>query len=126
MKYALLTAHVCNAPVIVISSSTTLKDVLMELSTRNVGNGVQRIDIRRDRVLDDMIRETGKKNFNCNPSNIKVWFIGECGEDYGGLTRESWGLLSKEIKFKLCTGISPNLVFSPNFTKLQVCYHAVL
>ena len=88
MKYALLTAHVCNAPVIVISSSTTLKDVLMELSTRNVGNGVQRIDIRRDRVLDDMIRETGK------------------------------GLLSKEIKFKLCTGISPNLVFSPNFTKL--------
>ena len=63
MKYALLmiTAHVCNALVIVISSSTTLKDVLMELSTRNVGNGVQRIDIRRDRVLDDMIRETGKK-----------------------------------------------------------------
>ncbi|XP_065885983.1 uncharacterized protein [Dysidea avara] len=102
-----------------MDGALTLHDVIMELSSQTSGNGIQRVQVRRENVLDDMIREVGKKSFNCNCSNMKTWFVGELGIDYGGLTRELWSLLAKEIKFKLCTGKSPNMSLKPNPMKLQ-------
>ncbi|XP_065885486.1 E3 ubiquitin-protein ligase Itchy homolog isoform X2 [Dysidea avara] len=105
-----------------MDGALTLHDVIMELSSQTSGNGIQQVQVRRENVLDDMIREVGKKSFNCNCSNMKTWFVGELGIDYGGLTRELWSLLAKEIKFKLCTGKSPNMSLKPNPMKLQEEY----
>lgn len=99
---------------------SSLQDVITELSRQNAGNGIQRFQVRRDNVLEDLIREVGKKNFKCNSTSIRTWFIGEPGMDYGGLTRELWSLLAKEINFKLCSGTSPNMMINPNPVKLQV------
>ena len=120
MEYVLGIVYVSYAFIFVFSGALTLHDVIMELSSQTSGNGIQRVQVRRENVLDDMIREVGKKSFNCNCSNMKTWFVGELGIDYGGLTRELWSLLAKEIKFKLCTGKSPNMSLKPNPMKLQV------
>ena len=50
----------------------------------------------------------------------KVKFLGELGEDGGGLTREFWSLLSKEIKASIFYGEGSRCVVRHDPLLLQV------
>lgn len=48
-----------------------------------------------------------------------TWFIGEIGRDTGGVTRELWRLLSKDIA-AMCDGQPTKCVFRHDSSKVQV------
>ena len=75
--------------------------------------------MRRDYILQDLLRVTTKRGFHPH-MKIETWFVGEAGEDTGGLTRELWCLFSKSIQRQLCEGQENCLVFRHDTGKLQV------
>ena len=74
--------------------------------------------VRRDHVLEDLLKESRKRSYHPQ-KRVKTWFVGEEGEDTGGLTRELWRLFGKEIQ-SLCEGKENILVPRHDATKLQV------
>ena len=66
-----------------------------------------------------MIRETRKRAYSPF-KRVKTYFVGEPGKDTGGLTRELWSLLSKNIQQSLCEGKENCLVLRHDATKLRV------
>lgn len=49
----------------------------------------------------------------------KTWFIGECGRDTGGVTRELWRFLGRAL-MNICEGQPNNLVFRHNAELVSV------
>ncbi len=50
-------------------------------------------------------------------------FLGEAGQDGGGLRREFWSVLGKDIKNSLFEGSGDRLTPRHDITALQVCYN---
>ena len=81
---------------------------------------VHEYHVRRSIVFSDLLRETLKRSFQ-PLKRVKTYFVGECGKDTGGLTRELWRLFGKHIQQHLCEGKENCLVLRHDATKLQVC-----
>ena len=79
------------------------------------------ISIRRENLLEDTLRELSKPNINFR-SPLKIEFIGEEGIDQGGLKKEFFMLLIKQIfneKNKLFTYYSKSRLFWFNFNSKE-------
>lgn len=73
------------------------------------------VHIRRDEVFQDLL------DSSIHPQRrVLTYFVGEYGEDAGGLTRELWRLFAKEVKAKLCEGKRNLLVLRHDSEKLMV------
>ena len=69
-------------------------------------------------MLEDMLHAMKKKNFH--PSKkVYSWFVGEAGRDTGGITREMWTLLGKDIA-NICDGKDNCKIPRHDADKLQV------
>lgn len=75
------------------------------------------IDIRRDFLLKDAIREGKKTKFLPNKI-IRVNFIGKQAVDTGGPRREFWRLLVQNAK-DYCKGKEGSMAFAPNTLACQ-------
>ena len=118
--------------IFLVRSPTSLKEAIIQLQTQ-IGSEEVEFQVRRGHVL----REVGKRAYHpfkrvrvCDKTYIiqimlncflfyQTWFVGECGSDTGGVTRELWRLLAHEL-MRLCDGHDTNLVFRHDATKLQV------
>ena len=101
------------------------------------------MEFRREFVLEDALRHAGKKKFDpektlkvltaakqiiCRKANIYIYillsfqviFIGEEGEDLGGLRREFWRLFSSAAAEQYCTGSEQFKTFQQNVPALEV------
>ena len=101
------------------SSPQSLKDVIVNLQMK-LNNETHVYHVRRSDLFEDLLRETRKRSYR--PSkHVKTDFVGEPGEDTGGLTRELWCLFGKYLQQSLCEDKENCLVFRHDATKLQVC-----
>ena len=100
---------------IINCSPETLRDAVMNLQS-NLIPETQEFHIRRDHVVDDLLRETRKSTYQPN-KRVVTWFVGEAGRDAGGLTRELWSLFAQEVE-RLCDGHSTCKVPRHDATKL--------
>ena len=100
------------------SSPQSLKDVIVNLRMKL--NETHVYHVRRSNLFEDLLRKTRKRSHR--PSkHVETDFVGELGEDTGGLTRELWCLFGKYLQQSLCEGKENCLVFRHDATKLQVC-----
>jgi hypothetical protein len=53
--------------------------------------------------------------------NLQVQFLGEEGEDGGGLSREFWALLARDIHSTLFEGMGDRCILRHDAVGLQVC-----
>ena len=103
---------------VLIYRPQTLEDVIASLQLKLRSESYV-FNIRRECVLIDIINEPTMGD--CHPlMNMKTWFVGEKGEDTGGLTRELWSLFSKEVE-SLCDGHIGRKIFRHDAVKIQVC-----
>lgn len=105
------------------------------------------IIVRRESILEDSIRSVKRSSFRCDHTVVvsgryvllcslvsirfcrtvqttllwtQVEFLGEPGEDGGGLKREFWCLLSKEIRNYMFEGRGQRMVPRHDAVALQV------
>lgn len=98
-------------------SPQSLSDIIQQLKSK-IHAETHEYHVRRSEVLNDLLRETRKRAyspFKC----VKTYFVGEPGEDTGGLTRELWCLFAKHIQESLCDGKENCRVFRHDAAKLQ-------
>lgn len=100
------------------SPPNSLSDVVLQLQMKLLSE-THEYHIRRNEVLQDLLRETRKISFSPF-KRVKTYFVGELGKDTGGLTREMWALFSKSVQQSLCEGKEKCAVFRHDATKLQV------
>lgn len=78
--------------------------------------------IKRESVLEDILEDAGSRSFN--PQKIvKTAFVGEAGQDTGGITRELWRLFGENVKESLCEGREHALVLRHDSNRLKVYRH---
>lgn len=95
----------------------TLHDVVSVLQSK-VLSEVQLFSIRREHVLEDIIKES--KRWSFTPlKKVETYFAGEAAKDTGGVTRELWRLLSTEVE-GLCDGREACKIFRHDAVKLKV------
>jgi hypothetical protein len=78
-------------------------DVTQELQMYVEEHPVFHMEVRRDFILPDTIKATKRRGFKPT-RRVKVEFVGENGDDFGGLARELWMLLGSELQNKLGSG----------------------
>ncbi|XP_064387954.1 uncharacterized protein LOC135336110 isoform X1 [Halichondria panicea] len=98
-------------------SIATIADLLKSLSKYVTGEEVT-VTVRRENVLDDALRTVRRGSFPIDHTII-VEFLGEAGEDGGGLKREFWCLLFKQVKSSLFEGVGDRLVPRHDVVALQ-------
>jgi hypothetical protein len=79
--------------------------------------GSLRIHVRRQYVFEDSFQQLRYKTTDEMRRRLNVVFEGEEGLDAGGLTREWYGVLAREIfnaNYALFTATSDNVTFQPN------------
>ena len=75
------------------------------------------LQVRRDRVFEDSFQQLRSKDREDLRGKIVINFVGEDGVDAGGLTREWFVLLSREIfnpNYALFTAAADGATFQPN------------
>ncbi|XP_019857667.1 PREDICTED: G2/M phase-specific E3 ubiquitin-protein ligase-like [Amphimedon queenslandica] len=76
------------------------------------------LEFRRDFILTDALKHSTKPKFD--PKNqLKVTFVGEAGEDIGGLRREFWRLFVSSAAQEYFIGEASCKTFQPNVQALQ-------
>ena len=104
------------------ASTLTLQDAIMSLSAKVDRDNSFTFEVRRSCVLDDLMHAMKSKCFHPT-KKIYTWFVGESGSDTGGLTREMWGLFSREV-LRLCDGKDNFKIIRHDAAKLQVPVHS--
>lgn len=97
-------------------SPQNLKEAIQKLEMK-LSSEHHEYHIRRNDVFCDILRETRKRSYNPF-KRVKTYFVGESGQDTGGLTRELWRLFGKFLQENLCDG-KENCVLRHDSTKLQ-------
>ena len=80
-------------------------------------HGSLRISVRRQNVFDDSFQSFRYKTADEMRRRLSVTFHGEEGMDAGGLTREWYSVLAREIfnaNYALFTATSDSVTFQPN------------
>ena len=80
-------------------------------------HGSLRISVRRQNVFDDSFQSFRYKSADEMRRRLSVTFHGEEGMDAGGLTREWYSVLAREIfnaNYALFTATSDSVTFQPN------------
>ncbi|CAI8034740.1 G2/M phase-specific E3 ubiquitin-protein ligase [Geodia barretti] len=95
----------------------SLNDVINHLKL-NVTQETHEYNVRRDEVFSDMMREAKKRSFSPY-KRVKTYFVGEQGNDTGGLTRELWCLFARHVQHNLCEGHENCKVIRHDASKLQ-------
>ena len=62
----------------------------------NMQNVHLQITVRRDRILEDSLNKLSNQGKNLKKP-LKITFFGEAGVDAGGVRKEFFGLLTKEL-----------------------------
>jgi hypothetical protein len=70
---------------------STLNEVITHLQNQ-LKPEIYEFQVYREDLLHDIIKATKRLSFD-PLKRVKTWFIGECGRDTGGVTRELWPLL---------------------------------
>lgn len=86
-------------------------------SQANRRHGSYRITIRRDRVFEDAYNQLRFRNADELRGRLHVTFANEEGVDAGGLSREFFGILAKEMfnpNYALFTSTEDGCTFQPN------------
>lgn len=91
---------------------------MRQTSARSM-HGSLRISVRRQNVFDDSFQSFRYKTADEMRRRLSVTFHGEEGMDAGGLTREWYSVLAREIfnaNYALFTATSDSVTFQPNKT----------
>jgi E3 ubiquitin-protein ligase HUWE1 len=89
----------------------------MRQSSARALHGTLRISVRRQNVFDDSFQSFRYKTADEMRRRLSVTFHGEEGMDAGGLTREWYSVLAREIfnaNYALFTATSDSVTFQPN------------
>ena len=89
----------------------------MRQSSARSMHGSLRISVRRQNVFDDSFQSFRYKSADEMRRRLSVTFHGEEGMDAGGLTREWYSVLAREIfnaNYALFTATSDSVTFQPN------------
>lgn len=96
---------------------------MRQSSSRNSYNNMLRLVVRRSRVFEDSFTFMRSRTTDELRSRLSVSFHGEDGMDAGGLTREWYTVLSREIfnpDYALFTTAGDTVTFQPNpFSKVN-------
>ena len=93
---------------------TQIRRLRQQASRRN---GSLRLSIRRKHVFEDAYHQLRLRNADEMRSRLHITFRDEDGVDAGGLSREFFGILAKEIfnpNYALFTSTSDGCTFQPN------------
>ena len=103
------------------SSPKTIKDIFeyLEAKLASTATDDYTFNIRRDCVLEDILEDVGSASF-CPYKIMKTYFVGEVGEDTGGLTRELWRLFSREVRNVVFEGQENARTLRHDSTRLKV------
>lgn len=96
----------------------TLNDVIVSLSAK-LDPDEFKFEVRRDHILEDLLPVMKSKDFH-PMKTIYTEFVGERGKDAGGLTRELWCYLARDIH-RFCEGKPHCKLPRHDALKLQVC-----
>ena len=96
----------------------TLDGAIKSIIENNLRGETFQFEIRREVALQDMLSETKTTLFH-PLKKVKIWFVGETGEDTGGLTREAWCLLGRALE-RICEGRPGFKIPRHDAAKLQV------
>jgi E3 ubiquitin-protein ligase HUWE1 len=89
----------------------------MRQSTTRSSSGATRVSIRRQSVFEDSFNQLRYKTADEMRRRLSVTFQGEDGMDAGGLTREWYSVLAREIfnpNYALFKATIDNVTFQPN------------
>ena len=101
------------------SSPSSLKEVVDYIMKTKLVEEEFTFRVKRGTVLEDILEDAGSKAFDPR-KQVKTSFVGEAGQDVGGVTRELWHLFGKEVQKSLCEGQQDALVLRHDSTRLKV------
>eukprot|EP01038_Epipyxis_sp_PR26KG_P005357 gene5357-7431_t len=95
---------------------TQLKKAISQQSSHNSRRGIH-LQIRRNQIFEDTFHQLRVRTADELRGRLQVNFFGEEGVDAGGLTREWYSILSREIfnpNYALFTIAADGVTFQPN------------